>query len=140
VWINVGLFLLLRPSLDKFHNPGLAFRQKGEEKDNEGNGSQERDKGKGKMTMTTTTVAVGGATPNNDKTRTLLQAAVMATARLNILLAPSPQSVGWQHLLQEEGCGLEDIILAAMSTKTTTTMTVQMPTGVVPDEQTPFDY
>ncbi len=45
------------------------------------------------MTTTTAKVAMGGAMLKDDETRTLLQAAVMAMAPLNVSSAPPPLRV-----------------------------------------------
>jgi hypothetical protein len=94
--------MLLLPSSDKFYDPGLAFRWEEEDNDNDGKDSQEWDKGKGMMMMTTTTVAMGGAMSKDNETGTLSQAAEMAIALLNVLLAP-------RHCATRERPGLLEI-------------------------------
>jgi hypothetical protein len=64
---------------DGFHDPGLAFGQKGEDKDDNGDDLQGRDEGKGSMTRrdkdegmtttTTSTAAMGGVTQKNNETK-----------------------------------------------------------------------
>ncbi len=79
-------------------------------------------------TTTTNTLAVGGATPKDGETLTLLQAAVTAMVPPNVLSA-SPPAHRWPISFARGGMQLGSCRLAAMLTLTTRTMTVQVMAG-----------